>query len=551
MADKGGGVCIDLASSPTFVGCTVADNVANVLTGGIYSLGSSSPTTLVNCILWQNVDDASSVLDAQLSVDSGSAIVATYSCIADGTQSSTPYSGTGNIDLDPIFFEPAAHNYRLHRCSPALDAADSDPIPDDDENADDDAFTNELTPELDNKLRDIDLPIVDTGNGTPDFVDMGAYEKECFCDELGDMNGDTERDGLDIQPFVDCFLNQRSEQACHCECGDYVFPGGVGIEDVAEFVNCLLDKSETCGQPACEIEGLPRAGLSDCNSNGQTDETDIVTGYSADCNGNGIPDECDIASETSDDDDADGTPDECEPDCNSNGIPDDHDIATETSEDCNANDVPDECDFDCNDNDIPDDCEELEADCNENGIPDACEYDCDENGVPDDCDLDPLDPDGDEWVDPDCNENGWPDSCDIDEGPPFGSLDANENEIPDECEEEESLMGGGEGGGESMMSGGGSSGGESSSESQSSGGSSPSPQPSPFEGEGAGCDASYWPADYSVMSNEMYAAWEAFMLWCMQERWGPDSAYTGAEQLERLIEKKVEVGICEDELNEQ
>jgi len=47
----------------------------------------------------------------------------------------------------------------------------------------------------------------------------------------------------------------------------------------------------------------------DCNENGQSDDCDILSGFSADCNQSGIPDECELF----------------ENDCNANGIPDDCD----------------------------------------------------------------------------------------------------------------------------------------------------------------------------------------------------------------------------------
>ncbi|MBK8267959.1 MAG: hypothetical protein IPK83_06480 [Planctomycetes bacterium] len=343
------------------------------------------------------------------------------------------------------------------------------------------------------------------------FEEQLAESANCL---KGDINTDGFADGADIQPFVDFLLGNSHCFSIVNLCGaDCNCDGQLTLDDVPPFVDVLLGEPGCTGFIGCDesTHGSPP----DCDENDVPDATQIMllcdpieAPENCDCNENGVPDGCDIADETSSDIDEDGRPDECQTDCNENSIPDSYEIEESMVDDCNGNSIPDECEIDCNENDVSDDCDvdpldpdgdtEVSADCNGNGSPDECEYDCDENGVPDDCDLDPLDPDGDEWVDPDCNENGWPDSCDIDEGPPFGSLDANENEIPDECEEEEMMMGGGEGGGESMMSGGGS------------------------------CDASYWPADYSVLSNEMYAAWEAFMMWCMQERWGPDSAYTSA-----------------------
>jgi VCBS repeat protein len=49
----------------------------------------------------------------------------------------------------------------------------------------------------------------------------------------------------------------------------------------------------------------------DCNSNGRSDNCDLLDGTSHDCNANDIPDECDIQTGLSADADGDGFPDEC------------------------------------------------------------------------------------------------------------------------------------------------------------------------------------------------------------------------------------------------
>jgi len=140
------------------------------------------------------------------------------------------------------------------------------------------------------------------------------------------------------------------------------------------------------------------SSITDCNSNGIDDATDISSGTSSDCDVNGVPDECD-------------------PDCGTNGIPDD------CEGDCDNDGVPDDCEADTNSNGVPDDCEIV--DCNNNTIDDATDIangtsdDCDANGVPDECEN--L---------ADCNSNGVADACDISSGT---STDANGNGVPDEC----------------------------------------------------------------------------------------------------------------------
>ena len=38
-------------------------------------------------------------------------------------------------------------------------------------------------------------------------------------------------------------------------------------------------------------------------------------------------------------------------------------------------------------------------------------------------------------------------------------------------------------------------------------------------------------------------AWAAFYQWCIEQTWGPSSEYTGLEQVQRLMNKKRELGL--------
>lgn len=57
----------------------------------------------------------------------------------------------------------------------------------------------------------------------------------------------------------------------------------------SEEINGGSDPCDPCDYlPSCvNLEG------SDCDSNGEIDECEILAGSSVDCNGNGVPDECD------------------------------------------------------------------------------------------------------------------------------------------------------------------------------------------------------------------------------------------------------------------
>jgi len=156
----GGGMCNDSNSSPMLTNCTFSGNAAEY-GGGIYNL-SASPT-LNNCILWGNSAPSGPEIFDFLSTPT-----VTYSDITGG------YTGTGNIDADPLFVDANGpddiigttdDDLRLSFGSPCIDAGDNTAVP------------LGVTTDLDGKARFIDGPLtIDTGNGTPPIVDMGAYE---------------------------------------------------------------------------------------------------------------------------------------------------------------------------------------------------------------------------------------------------------------------------------------------------------------------------------------------------------------------------------------
>ena len=63
---------------------------------------------------------------------------------------------------------------------------------------------------------------------------------ECTCP--GDVNGDTSRDGADIQAFVNCLLGTGTE----CACADADENGSVQEADIATFVGLLLNSTGAC-----------------------------------------------------------------------------------------------------------------------------------------------------------------------------------------------------------------------------------------------------------------------------------------------------------------
>ena len=155
-AAVGGGMHNYLYSSPTLTNVTFSGNSAALFGGGMENYNSSP--TLTNCILWGNT----ALLSGPQIYNGGTgSTTVTYSDIQGG------YSGTGNIDLDPLFVRnpdpgdgdwttPGDNDYgdlRLQLTSPAIDVGDNNALPA--------GITTDLggNPRISNNI-----------------VDMGAYE---------------------------------------------------------------------------------------------------------------------------------------------------------------------------------------------------------------------------------------------------------------------------------------------------------------------------------------------------------------------------------------
>jgi hypothetical protein len=188
-ADTVGGAYMGYGHShTTLVNCTLADNSANLFGGGVYLDDSwiDPKITLRNCILWGNTDMHGQDESAQISGPAGmipgpeDADVA-YTCIQGLDVFGQP-PHHDNIGDDPVF--AGEDNYRLCTGSPCIDAGNTDDVPADVFDVDDDLDFSEAMPDRDMKGRL--MPDEETGP-----VDMGAYEFRCYADFDGDCDVDT------------------------------------------------------------------------------------------------------------------------------------------------------------------------------------------------------------------------------------------------------------------------------------------------------------------------------------------------------------------------
>jgi len=105
----GGGMYNYFSSSPTITNSTFSENTASSLGGGMYN--SESNPTLTNSIIWGNTSGG-------IFNDEVLTPTVTYSIVQDG------YTGTGNLNTDPLFVDAAGGDYSLMNTSPAINTGD-------------------------------------------------------------------------------------------------------------------------------------------------------------------------------------------------------------------------------------------------------------------------------------------------------------------------------------------------------------------------------------------------------------------------------------------
>ncbi|TCO07764.1 choice-of-anchor Q domain-containing protein [Natronoflexus pectinivorans] len=107
-ADRGGGAVYSWGSAMQFQNCLFYENYSGFWGGAIGSDFSGSGVVVINSIAWNNTASGGGSQFSNVSV--------THSLIQNG------YSGTGNINRDPLFNEPGNFDFRLDENSPAVNA---------------------------------------------------------------------------------------------------------------------------------------------------------------------------------------------------------------------------------------------------------------------------------------------------------------------------------------------------------------------------------------------------------------------------------------------
>ena len=151
-----GGAVLTVSGNPTFINCTIANNKAEIGSGGGV-FDQDGTITLQNSIVWGNtsIREGPQMFNAP-----GYTTTISYSDVQGG------YPGTSNINADPQFLDPGKGDYDIPGTSPCKDVGNNVPLPSDVADLDWDTNATEKIPwDLGGQNRKIQFT-----------VDMGAYE---------------------------------------------------------------------------------------------------------------------------------------------------------------------------------------------------------------------------------------------------------------------------------------------------------------------------------------------------------------------------------------
>lgn len=160
-----GGTIYSIGSLVTLVNCTVLDYSPHASVNAVlcetWVPDDRAELRVANCILWGHERQIAGVRDSFVAV--------AFSDIQGG------WPGTGNLDADPLFVDPAGpdgrigtkdDDLRLRRGSPCLDAGSVDALPEDVLDLDGDGDVQERLP----------IDLAGAARVAGDGVDLGAYE---------------------------------------------------------------------------------------------------------------------------------------------------------------------------------------------------------------------------------------------------------------------------------------------------------------------------------------------------------------------------------------
>ena len=229
---RGGGLYIYSECYGTLTNCTIVGNSAPSGGGGSYLCTAGVSTT--NCVFWNNTPEQIG-LDPLIYGD-----WLPYFCDIQGGLGEPWFTSTC-IDSDPLFWDPDGpdgnpetwedNDYSLATGSPCIDAGNSNTVPPDTPDLDDDGNTAEPLPfDLSGSPRFAEDPnTADSGSGTPPIADMGAYEYRV----PGDVDGDGDVDDEDLATLTPCLAGPLAPVSGTCRPTDLDGDDDCDMEDFA------------------------------------------------------------------------------------------------------------------------------------------------------------------------------------------------------------------------------------------------------------------------------------------------------------------------------
>ena len=175
-----GGAVHSSAYAQTFTNCTFYSNTA--IQRGASIVDNAVGSTVTNCIFWLNYDNTG--YENFYTEGSSELPIVTYSCVQNG------YTGEGNISSNPYFKTTA--NYHLTDSSSCIDAANGDHAP---------------LADKEGSLRHDNFSISNTGTGSPEYADMGAYEFQGNSPLNGNYSIGTAGDFISFTEAVDSLIS--------------------------------------------------------------------------------------------------------------------------------------------------------------------------------------------------------------------------------------------------------------------------------------------------------------------------------------------------------
>lgn len=223
--------------TPTITNCLFINNIGTVYSSGVYNFDGSA--NIINCTFYGNYTAIT---------NQGGNLVSVSNCILWGNYNQFfllgllptaltvansivqgGWSGTGNLDTDPLFVNAAGSDFRLQACSPAINAGGNGYVP------------GGVTTDLDVNARFYN-------NAT---VDIGAYEFQSTPPAFVTCYRDNDNDSFGNPAMSQVFCNT---------CGTGYVPNGADCNDANQAINPFA--AEVC-------DGF------DNNCNSQTDEGNV------------------------------------------------------------------------------------------------------------------------------------------------------------------------------------------------------------------------------------------------------------------------------------